>query len=245
MTESRSPTAVGRPLRVVVAPDSYKGSCTAAAAAEAISAGVRDALASAGRHGEITRLPYADGGEGSLTRSPPSGISRSNRSRRPTRSDDRRRGESGSRPTGGSPSSKPPKRMGFRPSAMCRSVPWKRPRAVSASSSKPRWSVERGRSSCSRADPPRPTQEQDSSQRWEPASSRQTVPNCPTAAARSETSMTSISRASAFPPGPDSGSRATSTIRLRGARRRARVRPAEGRDGGCRAAAGSRADGLR
>lgn len=66
MTESRSPTAAGRPLRVVVAPDSYKGSCTAAAAAEAISAGVRDALASAGRHGEITRLPYADGGEGSL-----------------------------------------------------------------------------------------------------------------------------------------------------------------------------------
>lgn len=65
MTES-SRQGSRRPLRVVVAPDSFKGSCTAEAAAQAIGDGVRDALESAGRHGEITTRPYADGGEGSL-----------------------------------------------------------------------------------------------------------------------------------------------------------------------------------
>ena len=48
--------------RVVIAPDKFKGSLTAVAAAEAIAAGVRDALPDA----EIVSCPVADGGEGTL-----------------------------------------------------------------------------------------------------------------------------------------------------------------------------------
>jgi glycerate kinase len=51
------------PLRVLVAPDSFKGSLTAAEAAAAIAAGLDDALGASAR---IRRLPIADGGEGTL-----------------------------------------------------------------------------------------------------------------------------------------------------------------------------------
>lgn len=49
-------------LRVVVAPDKFKGSLTAVEAARAIAEGVRDAAAGA----EVRECPVADGGEGTL-----------------------------------------------------------------------------------------------------------------------------------------------------------------------------------
>jgi glycerate kinase len=51
-----------RPLRVVVAPDKFKGSLTAAQAADAMRAGVRDVVPDA----QLQTLPMADGGEGTL-----------------------------------------------------------------------------------------------------------------------------------------------------------------------------------
>ncbi len=53
----------GRPLTVVAAPDSFKGSLTALQAAEAMAHGARRALGPAAR---ITAVPMADGGEGTL-----------------------------------------------------------------------------------------------------------------------------------------------------------------------------------
>lgn len=50
-------------LRVLVAPDAFKGSLTARDAADAIAAGLADALGAGAR---IERLPLADGGEGTL-----------------------------------------------------------------------------------------------------------------------------------------------------------------------------------
>ncbi|KID29722.1 glycerate kinase [Prauserella sp. Am3] len=50
------------PRRVVIAPDKFKGSLTAVEAAEAIGAGVRDALPDA----DVSLCPVADGGEGTL-----------------------------------------------------------------------------------------------------------------------------------------------------------------------------------
>ncbi|WP_024875812.1 glycerate kinase [Saccharomonospora piscinae] len=49
-------------MRVVVAPDKFKGSLTAVEAAEAMAAGVRDVVPSA----QVDRCPVADGGEGTL-----------------------------------------------------------------------------------------------------------------------------------------------------------------------------------
>lgn len=51
------------PLRVVVAPDSFKGSLTAAQAAAAMARGARAAL---GDHADVVEVPMADGGEGTL-----------------------------------------------------------------------------------------------------------------------------------------------------------------------------------
>ncbi|GGM62178.1 glycerate kinase [Microbacterium saperdae] len=51
-----------RPLRVLVAPDKFKGSLTAVEAAEAIAAGVLDAAPDA----VVRQMPIADGGEGTL-----------------------------------------------------------------------------------------------------------------------------------------------------------------------------------
>lgn len=50
------------PLRVVCVPDSFKGSVSAAAAAEAMASGAQQVFADA----EILQLPFADGGEGTL-----------------------------------------------------------------------------------------------------------------------------------------------------------------------------------
>ena len=49
-------------MRVVVAPDSYKGSLSALAVAEAIERGVRQVFPSA----EVVKVPIADGGEGTV-----------------------------------------------------------------------------------------------------------------------------------------------------------------------------------
>lgn len=54
------------PLRVAVLPDSFKGSATAAQAAQAMTAGVERAAQASGRRAEVTALPFADGGEGTL-----------------------------------------------------------------------------------------------------------------------------------------------------------------------------------
>ncbi|WP_125098603.1 glycerate kinase [Leucobacter chromiireducens] len=50
-------------VRVLIAPDSFKGSCAAPDAAHALAAGARAALGPAAR---IRQLPLADGGEGTL-----------------------------------------------------------------------------------------------------------------------------------------------------------------------------------
>ncbi len=57
---ARIPSVPGLPSVVLVAPDSFKGTLSAAAVARAIGAG----LASAGR--EVDLCPVADGGEGTL-----------------------------------------------------------------------------------------------------------------------------------------------------------------------------------
>ncbi|MDO8586047.1 MAG: glycerate kinase [Armatimonadota bacterium] len=49
-------------MKVIVAPDSFKGTLTAAEAAAAIAAGVREAIPDA----DIVELPLADGGEGTV-----------------------------------------------------------------------------------------------------------------------------------------------------------------------------------
>jgi glycerate 2-kinase len=53
---------MGKPLRVVVAPDSFKGSLDAGEVAESIRAGIHEILADA----EVILAPVADGGEGLL-----------------------------------------------------------------------------------------------------------------------------------------------------------------------------------
>lgn len=55
-----------RRVRVVVAPDSFKGSLAAPDVAAHLGAGVRSALAAAGLRGEVVEVPLADGGEGTL-----------------------------------------------------------------------------------------------------------------------------------------------------------------------------------
>lgn len=60
-------TPLSRPLKIVLAPDSLKGSLPAAEAALAMSAGVRAAAARLGHPAPVTVLaPLADGGEGTL-----------------------------------------------------------------------------------------------------------------------------------------------------------------------------------
>jgi glycerate 2-kinase len=49
-------------VKIIVAPDSFKGSCSAAAAAAAIGRGARGALPGA----EVVEVPVADGGEGTV-----------------------------------------------------------------------------------------------------------------------------------------------------------------------------------
>jgi glycerate kinase len=52
----------GRPRRVVLAPDKFKGSLTASEVAYAVAAGMRDALPEL----ETILLPVADGGDGTV-----------------------------------------------------------------------------------------------------------------------------------------------------------------------------------
>jgi glycerate 2-kinase len=54
----------GRPVRVLVAPDKFKGSLSAQEAADAIAAGAQDAADALGLAVEVHRQPVADGGEG-------------------------------------------------------------------------------------------------------------------------------------------------------------------------------------
>ncbi|MFB7797211.1 glycerate kinase [Isoptericola sp. NPDC056134] len=61
--EDVNPPAAHAPLRVVVAPDSFKGSATATQVAAALAAGARAAL---GGDAEVRAVPFADGGEGTL-----------------------------------------------------------------------------------------------------------------------------------------------------------------------------------
>ena len=49
-------------MRIVVAPDKFKGSVTAREAAAHLAAGIRDASPDA----DVVELPVADGGEGTL-----------------------------------------------------------------------------------------------------------------------------------------------------------------------------------
>lgn len=64
MTARSQPAPAGRqPLRVVVCPDKFKGTLTAAQAAAAIVEGIRDAR---GATDHIHRVPLADGGEGTV-----------------------------------------------------------------------------------------------------------------------------------------------------------------------------------
>ena len=52
----------GRPTRVVLAPDKFKGSLTASEVADALAAGMRDVLPGL----ETILLPVADGGDGTV-----------------------------------------------------------------------------------------------------------------------------------------------------------------------------------
>lgn len=54
------------PLRVVVIPDSFKGTLSAQKVAHAIARGVERAAADAGQEVVVSELPFADGGEGTL-----------------------------------------------------------------------------------------------------------------------------------------------------------------------------------
>ncbi|GAB6938531.1 glycerate kinase [Isoptericola variabilis] len=63
MHEDVKNTPGPRPLRVVVAPDSFKGSATATEVSAALAAGARAAL---GDGADVRAVPFADGGEGTL-----------------------------------------------------------------------------------------------------------------------------------------------------------------------------------
>lgn len=60
----KSPMAPPTTLRVLIAPDKFKGTLSAQSAAEAMEAGVRAAAAARSVPVEIDRCPIADGGEG-------------------------------------------------------------------------------------------------------------------------------------------------------------------------------------
>lgn len=62
MTQSNA----AHPLNVAIVPDSFKGSARASEVAAAIADGVQAAASSVSRDVEITAVPFADGGEGTL-----------------------------------------------------------------------------------------------------------------------------------------------------------------------------------
>ena len=53
---------LGNAVRIVIAPDTFKGSLSAGEAARCLSTGIREARADA----EVAVVPMADGGEGTL-----------------------------------------------------------------------------------------------------------------------------------------------------------------------------------
>ena len=64
-------------MKIVVAPDKFKGSLPATAVAAALAAGLRSGLARAGRPGaELVTIPVADGGEGTVDAAVAAGFER-------------------------------------------------------------------------------------------------------------------------------------------------------------------------
>lgn len=67
MTPTQKPApAATRPLNVAIVPDSFKGSARASEVASALADGFAKGAASRKRDVEITAVPFADGGEGTL-----------------------------------------------------------------------------------------------------------------------------------------------------------------------------------
>ncbi|UYQ77438.1 glycerate kinase [Glutamicibacter sp. JL.03c] len=67
MTSEQNPgSGAGRALQVAIVPDSFKGSARASEVAGALAQGVNTAATSLGIPVEITAVPFADGGEGTL-----------------------------------------------------------------------------------------------------------------------------------------------------------------------------------
>jgi glycerate 2-kinase len=63
-------------MRIVIAPDKFKGSLPAAEVAAALAAGLRDALDQAGSQAELITIPVADGGDGTVDAAVAAGFAR-------------------------------------------------------------------------------------------------------------------------------------------------------------------------
>jgi glycerate kinase len=63
-------------MRIVIAPDKFKGSLPAAEVAAALAAGLRDALDQAGAQAELITIPVADGGDGTVDAAVAAGFAR-------------------------------------------------------------------------------------------------------------------------------------------------------------------------
>ena len=63
-------------MRIVIAPDKFKGSLPAAEVAAALAAGLRDALDRAGAQAELITIPVADGGDGTVDAAVAAGFAR-------------------------------------------------------------------------------------------------------------------------------------------------------------------------
>ena len=63
-------------MRIIVAPDKFKGSLPATQAAAAIAAGLRSGLQPAGARPEVITIPVADGGEGTVDAAVAAGFER-------------------------------------------------------------------------------------------------------------------------------------------------------------------------
>ena len=63
-------------MRIVLAPDKFKGSLPAAEVAAALAAGLRDARDQAGAPAELITIPVADGGDGTVDAAVAAGFTR-------------------------------------------------------------------------------------------------------------------------------------------------------------------------
>lgn len=70
--ETRQGPPSGHPPRVLLAPDKFKGSCSAAEVADAVAAGIRDVRSDA----EVVWVPVADGGDGTVAAAVSAGFTR-------------------------------------------------------------------------------------------------------------------------------------------------------------------------